>query len=219
MEILDIMREEAGPAVVGLFIFLLVFYILALIYSIVAYILGSLGIHSIAKRRGILHPWLAWLPFGCPWILGSISDQYQQIVKGKIRRRSVLLLVMSIVEVVVYFAIYVVTTYMAFMPFSSQDALAGTIILVVLVVWFVMFALIIVCAIFTYIALHDLYASCNPKHAITFLLLSIFLPTIMPIFIFANRKKDLGMTTMVEESCVRNHVYAAEVPAESCESE
>lgn len=32
--------------------------------SLVFYIFESLGLYTIAKRRGIRHPWLSWVPLG-----------------------------------------------------------------------------------------------------------------------------------------------------------
>ena len=53
-----------------MFLVMLGIYALVGIYAIAAYIMGSLGHYTIAQRRGIKHPWLAWIPFGNLWILG-----------------------------------------------------------------------------------------------------------------------------------------------------
>ena len=45
--------------------------------SIAAYVLQALGLYTIAKRRGISNPWLAWVPVAWVWVLGSISDQFR----------------------------------------------------------------------------------------------------------------------------------------------
>ena len=60
-----------GGAVVAV---LLIVLLLALAFSIVSYVLSAVGIYRIAKRRGIHHAWLAWVPVGNSWLLGSISD-------------------------------------------------------------------------------------------------------------------------------------------------
>src|SRR5699024_11895073 len=59
---------------------------------LVLYIFQSCSLYSIAKRRGISNPGLAWVPVAFVWILGSVSDQYQYVVRGKVcNRRKILL--------------------------------------------------------------------------------------------------------------------------------
>ena len=45
--------------------------------AIVSYVLLAWGLFTIAKRRGINKPWLAWIPVVNVWMLGCISDQYR----------------------------------------------------------------------------------------------------------------------------------------------
>ena len=56
---------------------------LAYLISIASYILYSLGLYTIAARRGIRHAWLAWVPVGSVWILGSIADGYRAVQTGR----------------------------------------------------------------------------------------------------------------------------------------
>ncbi len=57
------------------------------ILAIVGYVLGALGLYTIAKRRGINNPWLAWVPVADMWVLGCISDQYRHIVKNQVKTK------------------------------------------------------------------------------------------------------------------------------------
>ena len=50
--------------------------------GIATYVLSALGLYTIAKRRGLNHPWLAWIPVASAWIVGSLSDQYRYVVNG-----------------------------------------------------------------------------------------------------------------------------------------
>ena len=62
----------------------------------VSSIFAAIGFYSIAKRRGILRPWLAWLPVGQNWIVGSISDHYQLEINYRTKnKRKVLLCLQS----------------------------------------------------------------------------------------------------------------------------
>ena len=82
------MDYEALAVVGGVIV---VVALIALVIGVVSYILSAAGIYAIAKRRGINNAWMAWIPVANGWILGSISDQYQYVVKGKVRYNRIIL--------------------------------------------------------------------------------------------------------------------------------
>ena len=172
--------------------------LISLGFSLVMYILQSLGMYKIAKRRGINNPWLSWIPVGNLWVLGSVSDQYQYVVKGKITNRRKVLLGVALGEYGAMFAMLIVMIVGIFnTALSGSEAeaarAAGFMVLGMLLMYFAMFVLLVIVMIFTYIALYDLYVSCNPSKAVLFLVLSIFIPVTQPFFVFACRNKDDGM--------------------------
>ena len=163
-------------------------------FSIVSYILTSLGTYTIAERRGIRYPWLTWLPFGNLWILGSISDQYQYIVKGKIKNRRKVMLGLSIGVVAAYIIFLFATVTGIILSenavyFGSEAAM----LVLVVVCTLVMLVTGIILIVYQYISLHDLYRSCHPGNAALYTVLSILITATMPFFVFFSRKKDLGM--------------------------
>ena len=175
--------------------------LLSFAISAVWYILNSMGLYTIAKNREIKNPWLAWIPVGSAWILGSISDQYQYVVKGRERNKRKSLLIL---QAVLYVALVVVMV----LCFSIVgDALkygtsgnipesvamqVGMTALAMVGVYLVMMGVAIANMIIAYIAEYDLYRSCDPSNATLFLVLSILL-NLNPIFVFLCRKKELGM--------------------------
>ena len=66
--------------------------------GLACYILRSLSLYTIAKRRGLNSPWLCWIPLGFEWQLGSLSDQYQYLVMDKNTSRRKIMLALSIVN-------------------------------------------------------------------------------------------------------------------------
>ncbi len=189
---------------VGILLLVVVGYLLAFGLSIAMYILQSLGFYTIADRRGIKHAWLSWLPVGNVWILGSIADQYRYVAKGQIRNRRKALLGLQIATAVLAVGmlgcyIYFIANFfinlpgLDFMPQQQQLDLLFAPLLVLLGICLVVEILAVIAVVIQYIALHDLYASCNPRHRVAFTVLSILLPVTMPFFIFACRKKDYGM--------------------------
>ena len=184
--------DTAGPFVTGVLIFLVIFYLLLIAYCILAYVFSCLSMYTIAKRRGILNPWLAWIPIGNACILGSISDQYQYAAKGKIRNRRAVLLGLNI-AIVALLIPFVIVEFMLLLSVESSAAAGVASLIVILIFYLVYFALAIVNLVFYYIALYDLYCSCNPDNAVMFLVLGIFISVTQPFFMFACRNKDLGM--------------------------
>ena len=162
------------------------------ILSIVMYIFSSLGFYTLAKRRGIRAPGLAWIPIGgTQWILGSLSDQYASLTGAKLRcSRHILLwgeLVLTAAAIpLLVFAIQLLTATLAGQDVTMQlMQLNGvqTLLNLASIALSVMF----------YIALYKVYKSCDPKHAVLFLVLSIIFNITLPFFVFACRNKDLGM--------------------------
>ena len=184
--------DTAGPFVTGVLIFLVIFYLLLIAYCILAYVFSCLSMYTIAKRRGILNSWLAWIPIGNACILGSISDQYQYVAKGKIRNRRAVLLGLNI-AIVALLIPFVIVEFMLLLSVESSAAAGVASLIVILIFYLVYFALAIVNLVFYYIALYDLYCSCNPDNAVMFLVLGIFISVTQPFFMFACRNKDLGM--------------------------
>ena len=183
----------------GFLIGYIVFILLMSGYSLLVYILQSLGFYTVAQRRGIHHPWLAWIPFGVVWIMGSISDQYQYVAKGKVKNRRKVLLGLAIASSVIMIVLLVAVIFLVFAamgtefdPTMDESALILPLILTV-VTELVLIVVGIISMVFQYVCYYDLFQSCNPDSSATLLVLGIFFSFLLPYFVFAVRKKDLGM--------------------------
>ena len=171
-------------------------------YIVITYVFPAVSMQRIAARRGIRYSWLAWLPVGHSWVLGSISDQYQQAVKGRSRCKRKVLPIME----GGMFALVLLVVILALLFGLSQLSDAGigdlwVIMPVILVIAYL--AIIGLCIVYTviyYITLYDLYASCMPSQAVLFLILSIAVSACAPFLIFSCRKKDLGMPPPAENA-------------------
>lgn len=199
-----------------------------LLANLAVYIFTGLGLYTIAKRRGIHNPWLAWVPFANMWLLGTISDHYQSVANGKVRRRRVVLLVTRILMILVAVAVLVLCFVMFARMFAvgieifgdaftnledleSMEAMmneaqaqklmssiAGPAVGMVLLA-LVLLPIGIVYLVFWCLALHDVYKSCEPDNATLYLVLSIFLSICVPIFLMVCRHKDGGMPVRVAQ--------------------
>lgn len=192
--------EGAGEAVAIVMIFYLIMMIVSSVYSILSYVLSCLGTYSVANRRGINHAWLAWLPVGTSWIMGSISDQYQQVAKNKNKKKRVALLVM---ELVMYATVFIFMGSVVAMLVSigiNGDMMSDQLAMEMMGVMggmilgeLVLFGVAIAYTVTYYFALYDFYASCRPDNAVLYLVLSILLSFVTPFLIFSCRNKDQGM--------------------------
>lgn len=176
------------------------FVISALGVCLIQYVLQAVGLYTVAKRRGVRHAWLSWMPIGNNWLLGCISDQYQYVVKGRNRRKRVTLLVLSLlVSILAVWLIadwirLVVEIVMRYGDVLLQDPMflvlkATGLIGLLLAVWGVS----VVFQVVKFTALYNLYASCVPADRVVYLLLSLFVNGCIPILVFVSRKWDLGM--------------------------
>lgn len=194
-----------------------------LAYSVAAYVLHAMGLYTIAKRRGFERPWLAWVPVGRSFLLGSISDQYIRDRKYRCRSNGKLL---ACSEALVYIAIVAVLlcglillgTIKGYLEYTSayenyqqnwyyfylqgihytgkQKVTLNEVQKWLTLLEYLCNALVVVSLVYTilnYKMCYDLFASCRPDLKVVFLVLSILFPVTLPFFVFACRKHDLGM--------------------------
>lgn len=168
------------------------------LFGIAAYILTALAMYTVSRRRGLRKPWLAWIPVLNYWLLGSISDQYQYVVKGENKNKRKWLLSLNIVKAVLISSVTVLGVVTACgIIFSINDAemmraINGPLMAILGLALPLAAAAIALCVI-RYMALYDVYRSLDPGNAVLYLVLSILFRPTEPFFLFFNREKELGM--------------------------
>ena len=186
----------------GIALFYGIYLLIVWAFGIASYVLRALGMYTIAKRRGIHHPWMSWIPVVDLWVLGCISDQFRYVVKGQTKNRRKWLLVLNIVLTVVYIAFFVlfgvmmVTVISGLISGMKENLLVETMMgsmLGTLACIIPMTVLAITVAVIRYMSMYDLYTSCSPGNNVLFLVLSIFFNVTEPFFVFFIRHKDEGM--------------------------
>lgn len=162
-----------------------------LVFSLIFWIISALSLQSIARRRGIRNAWLAWVPIGNEWILGSIADQYQHLIQAKITARRKILLWLNVGYVALIVANSLVQVMTELAAHTDEQLLIWG--LASTAISLARLAVSITTLVFYHMSNYDLYRSCNPKNAVTFLVLGIIFPVAQPFFYLSCRKKDLGM--------------------------
>ena len=175
------------------------------IWGLLTHLLRSISMFMIARRRKIKGAWLAWFPITNEWLLGAIGDHYQRHKYGHDRARRGKLLALAILTQ----SWGLITPLLK--PFVGELTPESILELVrqltgSQIAWLsvgaVVFALAVVVISFIqmilqYKAYYSLFASCKPKAAIPFLIVSIFTP-VNPFLVFACRKSDGGMPVQTE---------------------
>ena len=179
-------------------VFLGVFAVIG-VFGLVMYILRSLALHTIANRRGLKNAWLAWVPVGQEWIIGSVSDQYQYLTKGKIQNRRKILLVLQLAAVLISTVFSIINLAGSLVGMLNNYGYAweysGMVMngLGIAGLNFLSSGLSIAAVVFRQMSLYDLYKSCNPKNCVVFLVLGIFFGVTEPFFLMSCRHRDDGM--------------------------
>ena len=173
-----------------------------MLLSLVTYILSAVALYTIAKRRGLKNPWLAWIPIADCWLLGSLSDQYQYVVNGQHKSKRKLLLFfriltailwVSLIGLLVSLCVHVVDSLMwGPMVSASLPSILHQVSNLVIAA-LPLIGISIAYAVFRYMALYDIYKSLDPANCVLFLVLSILFGVTEPFFLFFSRNKDDGM--------------------------
>ena len=174
----------------------------SMLLPIAAYVLSALGLYTVASRRGVRNPWMAWVPVLNVWLLGSLSDQYRYVVKGQEKNKRKTLLILNIVNFVLGIVVMVLLILMAVAAIRSEmgyfrsDSLMKEILRYAIALGctgLIMMGTGFAAAIIRYMALYDVYMSMDPGNCVVFLVLSILFSITEPFFLFFNRNNDKGM--------------------------
>ena len=145
------MDEAAVRALAGAGI---AFGVIATIIGIIAYVMFSLGLMTLAKNKGIENAWLAWIPIGNLFILGKIVETVD-IGTWKIPRLDIILPVsvpamclLNLIPVIgwilsIAYAVFLgFVLYKLFMKYRPAQAVLYTVLSVVLgLVWVFVFVI------------------------------------------------------------------------------
>lgn len=193
------------------------------IFGIVTYVLSALALYTVAQRRGLNHPWLAWIPVANCWILGSLSDQYRYVVKGEVKSKRKVLLILNLLMTVIGIAMMVICVAMVInlaggaINGLGEDQMLEAVLgpaVGIAGLSLPMAGMAIALAVIHYMALYDIYRSMDPANCVLFLVLSILFNVTEPFFLFFNRNKDLGMPPRRQETVYQEPAYIPAQPVQ-----
>ena len=191
----------------------------SVLFSIAAYVMTSLALYTIAQRRGLNRPWLAWIPVVNCWIVGSLSDQYRYVVKDEIKSKRKVLLILQLLST----AVMAVAVAMIFgavgslMRGASEEQILESILgpaVSIVGMSLPLAGVAIAYVILRYMAMYDIYRSMDPANCVLYLVLSILFGVTEPFFLLFNRNKDLGMPPRRQEPVYQEPVCIPAQPVQ-----
>lgn len=194
-----------------------------ILLGVAQFVIEAISLHAVAKRRGIRMAWLSWLPIGNRYILGCISDHYQQVRYGKSKILRFILpfgpIAQSVVSTGFVLGYYVIAILLILFGSVLNGAITAmglpswgniAMLFAVLLVYALLFAMALFVSVVSTavvivdnLAVFDLFASANTESAPLYLLLSLFVSFARPVLMFLSKNKDFGMVTQnqLPESC------------------
>ena len=166
------------------------FYLLVLSVGIADYVLSSIGIHSLGKRRGVSYPWLAWIPVARNHALGAIAEEYDG-QRGLKKRWGKTLLTLSIIcttgFVIAYSAFLIMMISLAGSATSEEEAIV--LVLLMYIPFLIIAVFSIAQTICSSICVYKIFESTAPERSLLYLILYILVPLAGSICLFSCRTK------------------------------
>lgn len=165
--------EESVAIVVGIVVIVLYLGILAV--GIANYVMTSLALYTLAKRRGIRSAGLAWVPVANYWIIGGLANKIDEN-RGIARRWNTTLLTLALVSVggviIAYVALIAAGVLYAFIAIDSLLPLILPFYVLLILAMVVAVALSICSAI----CIFKIFESTLPEKAVKYLLCYLLVP-------------------------------------------
>ncbi len=177
-----------------LIIFLAVYGLLFLIGAAI-YILNGVAILKLCKRLNINNGFLGFIPVACTYKLGQIADKACAL-QGQKKKYAKTLLTLSIITLglcflvlIAAFALGIAAGIMGANEYTGHSLVAAPALsliiafIVVILLYLGMFGVAIALIVYQYIVYYKIFKFFKPDSAVAFLVLSIFISGIQPIFL------------------------------------
>lgn len=183
-----------GAAMLFFLLLILVVVVLAVFGCLVntaMYFFTALPTYQIAKRRKNHFAWIAWIPGLYAFVHGMLADSYREKTQQKTTRFFWMMLISYAVSWVFMGLFWL---FYPILLFGTAVPLLGILLWIIAAIPLgIATSLSTFWMVLRYIALFDIYRSCQPRNAVLYLVLSILLMPCEPVFLMLCYKDDLGM--------------------------
>lgn len=161
----------------------LIVLVFAFVIGIAVYIFHSIGLYRLAKNQGIENAWLAWIPIGNYYIIGTVAKK-SNYIKTKIPRLDMILPICGAVYVALSFVPSIINIFASLAGSYASILSMGISSLVISLLGLCFTAFLV----FVYYHIYKLY---DPNNAVLFTVLSVFGFAFIFIFIIRNKQPVL----------------------------
>lgn len=204
----------AGIGFAAIAIIVIFAVLLLLAVAVLSYVFSSIGMYTLAKKRGMKNAFLAFIPVASIYLLGKIADDINVTMNKKSNYGQKLLV--TCIPIIVVSELYSVFAGVSAYVVSEFSRLPIYILMVILLVCLVVVVLGVFFLVYMYMCLYKIFKEYSPKKSKTMLVLSILFPILGDIFIFAIRNNKSGYQKWREEQLairIRNEQEAAAAAA------
>ncbi len=199
----------SSSVVIGLVVGIIILYLGLLGLVIANYVLSSLGMYRFAKNRQISDPWMAWIPVVNDYLLGKVTEKYDES-KGMKHRWSKVMLILALVNIagmVLFFVVYFVMLFTTITRvalsegYVPEEELAGMMVvlfIVIFVVALVMSFATIAYSVCKYVCIYKVFESSVPEKSIKYFILSMIIPLAYGICLMKSAKVEMEIPELEE---------------------
>lgn len=186
-------------AVIAYFVFIGVIAIAGL----ASYIFTSLSYYTIAQRRQIKNPWLAWIPVGNYWIIGSIADDYDKRngINKNWRKVLLALALISYGAIVVFYVIMMASVISMAISTGNMEPEVADFIPLFIGMYIGIFVIVLPAAALgacIYVCTYKVFESTVPEKSLKYFLLSILVPFASVVCLW--RCRNQGYSNLPEQN-------------------
>ncbi len=186
--------------------FIIIYFVVIFGISITMYLFEAFGLYRMGQRLGFKNPWLAFVPVANVYALGKVAEQYVKNDGKPSAKFSKILLTLNIIilAIAVLFVVLAVVSAVMFTTATTANIVEGSvdesmmggiaIIIPLLLGYLALIGIAIAQSVVYYIALWRIFAIYDNNNATVFLVLSIFISFLYPIFLFVLRNKEPKLT-------------------------
>lgn len=208
------------PQVIGIIVYLIV---MALCWgiSIAQYVLHSMALYKISKKRNLKNSFLAWIPVASYWTLGNIADDIDgdRNLKSKFRKVLLTLGIILIGAAILFFIVFFVLMAVAAMASVNGYMPETTSITVAIIMYAVLIPLAfasMATEVIMYLCYFKIYEGILPEKRIKYFLLSMLVPLALPICLYKTSK---ACPDKVAQVVLENQPESTQTPEETTPEE
>ncbi|MBR3837263.1 MAG: hypothetical protein IKJ74_03870 [Clostridia bacterium] len=174
--------EEGLVLFFGAYLMILLF---TMIVSFVIYVFQSLGLYGMSKNAGISNPWLAWIPVGNLWCIGTLAER-SNLHYGKGKGAWSKLLPAFAIAIFLFLPLIFLFAVIA----GLYESLVA--VLLILIIYLLMMGVALALAVMNYVALYKIYRLFDPDNATLYMILTVFVNISQPVIMFLLRDRYPG---------------------------